>query len=210
MVTDIDKRKLKKIVRNKQAIRRRVWKLKENNIKTRFQERVKELVDVDAPNLLHTFKNSMLQTCDEVCGKKKGKRNNRDTWWWNEKVEKAIQQKKVAHKKMCKNRLEENKARQKNIKNRTKKLVANSMRKEAEKELTKLNKKPNNIVTLVKFIKKDGKDIEEGRCMRGKDGRLGYSEKDKKRIWKNLVEEIMNKKNNWDHVTAASIVEGPI
>ena len=37
------------------------------------------------------------------------------------------------------------------------------MRKEAEKELTKLNKKPNNIFTLVKFTKKDGKDIEGDR-----------------------------------------------
>ena len=67
---------------------------------------------------------------------------------------------------MCKNQSKKNKAKYKNIKNRTKKVVANSMRKEAEKELTKLNKKPNSIVTLVKFMKKDGKDIEGGRCMR--------------------------------------------
>ena len=40
------------------------------------------------------------------------------------------------------------------------------MREEAEKELTKLNKKPNNIFILVKFMKKDRKDIEGGRCMR--------------------------------------------
>ena len=63
------------------------------------------------------------------------------------------------------------------------------MRKEADKELIKLNKKPNNIFTLVKFMKKDGKDIEGGRCMRGKDGKLGFSEKDRKRIWKNHMEE---------------------
>ena len=58
-------------------------------------------------------------------------------------------------------------------------------------------------------MKKDGKDIEVGRCMRGKDGRVGFSEKDRKRIWKNHM-EIMNKENDWDHVTAASMVEGPI
>ena len=92
-------------------------------------------------------------------------------------MKEVIQQKKVAYKKMCKNRSEENKAKYKNIKNRTKKVVANSMRNEVEKELTKLNKKPNNIFTLVKFIKKDGKDIEGGICMRGNDGRLGFSEK---------------------------------
>ena len=75
----------------------------------------------------------MLQTCDEVCGKKKGRRNHGDTRWWNEEVKEAMQQKKVANKKMCKNRSEKNKARYRNIKNRTKKMAANSMRKEAEK-----------------------------------------------------------------------------
>ena len=73
MVRDIDKRKLKKVVKNEQTFRR-VWKLKENSMKAIFQERVKELVDVDAPNLWNTFKNSTLQACDEVCGKK-GRRN---------------------------------------------------------------------------------------------------------------------------------------
>ena len=109
-------------------------------------------------------------------------------------MKEAMQQKKMAFKKMCKNRSEENKAKYENIKNRTKKVVANSMRKEAEKELTQLNQKTNNIFTLVKFMKKDEKDIERGRCIRGKDGRLGFNEKDRKRIWKNHMEEIMNKK----------------
>ena len=125
-------------------------------------------------------------------------------------MKEAIQQKKVEYKKMRKNRSEEKKAEYKNIKNRTKKVVANSMRKEAEKGLTKLNKKTNNIFTLVKFMKKDGKDIEGGRCMRGKDKRLDFSEKDRKRIWKNHMEEIMNKENNWNHVTEASMVVRPI
>ena len=75
VVAHIDKRKLKKVVKNEQSFRRRVWEWKENNMKTKFQERVRELVDVDAPNLWNTFKNSMLQACDEVCGKKKGRKN---------------------------------------------------------------------------------------------------------------------------------------
>ena len=68
-------------------------------------------------------------------------------------MKEAIQQKKAAYKKMCKNRSEENKAEYKNIKNQTKKVVANSMRKGTEKEITKLNKNPNNIFALVKFMK---------------------------------------------------------
>ena len=100
---------------------------------------------------------------------------------------------------MCKNRSEENNAKHKNIKNQTKKVVADSMRKKAEKKLTKLNKKSNNIFTLVEFMKKDGKDIEGG----------SFSEKGRKRICRNHMEEILNKENDWDHVTEASMVEGP-
>ena len=184
MVADIEKRKWKKVVKNERTIRRRVWKLKDNNMKKRFQERVKELVDVDAPNLWNTFKKSMLQACDEVCGKKKNIKSHGNTWWWNEEVKEAIQQKKVAYKMMCKNEVEENKAKYEHVKNQTKKVVANSMRKEAEKDLTKLNKELNNIYTLVKFMKKDGKDIEGGRCMRGKDGKLDFIEKDRKKYGK--------------------------
>ena len=140
MVSDINERKLRKVLKNKQTFRKRVWKLKEYNMKTKFQERVKELVDVDASNLRNTFKNSTLQACDEVCGKKKDRKNHGGTWWWNEEVKEALQQKKVAYKKMCKNRLEENKTKYMNMKNRTKKVVANFMKKEAER-VNKIEKK---------------------------------------------------------------------
>ena len=49
--------------------------------------------------------------------------------------------------------------------------------------------------SVVKFVRKDGKDIEGS--MREKDGTLGFSEKDRKRIWKNYVEQIVNKESDW-------------
>ena len=61
-------------------------------------------------------------------------------------MKEAIRQKKVAHKKMCENQSEENKAKYKNMKNLANKEVANFRRKKAEKELTKLNEKPTNIL----------------------------------------------------------------
>ena len=65
------------VVKNKQAVRRSVGKLKEKNMKPRFQEKVKELIDVDATNLWNTFTNVILQACDEVCRKKKDRKNQR-------------------------------------------------------------------------------------------------------------------------------------
>ena len=63
---------------------------------------------------------------------------------------------------------------------------------------------------LVKSMKKDGKDVEPGRCMRGSDGRLSFTEKDRGKVWKEHVERIMNEENEWDQNAEADLVEGPV
>ena len=57
MVSNIGKK-----VENEQTVRRRVWRLKENNMKARFQGGVKKLVDVDAPNVWNAFKDGILKS----------------------------------------------------------------------------------------------------------------------------------------------------
>ena len=59
-------------------MRRKIWKLKENRIRVRFENRVKELISTDAPDLWKTFKVGVLKACDEVCEKKKFRRNRGD------------------------------------------------------------------------------------------------------------------------------------
>ena len=71
-----------------------MWKLKEKEIKEKFEERIVELLDTDSMNLWESYKNGVLQACDELCGKtyKRGDRGN--TWWWNKQVRNAIERKK--------------------------------------------------------------------------------------------------------------------
>ena len=149
----------------------------------------------------------MLKACDEVCGKKEGRRDQGDTWWWNEDVKEAITRKKDAHKKLRKSGTEVNKARYKNVKNRANKVVAKAMKEAAERELRGLSEHPNKMFKLVKSMKKDWTDVEGGRCMRGSDGRLSFSEKDK---GKAHMERIMNEENEWDQNVEADLVEGPV
>ena len=47
-------------------------------------------------------------------------------------------------------------------------MVANSMQKEAAKELANISQKLNNIFQVMKFIKKNRKDIKRAKSMRGK------------------------------------------
>ena len=51
VVVDLDKKVLKKVVRKKRIIRRKIWRLNENQTRVRFEKRVKELVITNAPDL---------------------------------------------------------------------------------------------------------------------------------------------------------------
>ena len=44
VVVDLDKKALKKIVRKERIIRRKIWKLNENQTRVRFEKRVKEQI----------------------------------------------------------------------------------------------------------------------------------------------------------------------
>ena len=147
----------------------------------------------------------MLKAFDEVCEKTIGRRDQGDMWWWNKDVKGAIARKKDLHKEMCKSGTEANKARYKNMKNWAK-VVAKAMKETAERELREHS---NKVFKLVKSMKKDGKDVERGRCMRGSNGRLNFSEIDRGRVWKEYMERIMNEENEWDQNVQADLVEGP-
>ena len=84
------------------------------------------------------------------------------------------------------------------------------MKQAAEKEMKVLCAKANDVFKLVKFMRKDGKDINCGGCTKHKDGRLVVSEKDRGKLWKEHMEKIMNVENEWDQMANADMVEGPV
>ena len=83
VIADIDKRKIGKVVRKTCAGRRKISLLKDVKIRKQFEERVIKLVDVGAPDLWGHFMDGVSKACDEVCGKKRGRRSKGDIWWWN-------------------------------------------------------------------------------------------------------------------------------
>ena len=58
-------------------------------------------------------------------------------------------------------------------------------------------------------MKKDGKNIKGEKCVKGKHGKIGFGEKNRKRMWKYYVEKIINNKGDWDHM-AEAIIEEPV
>ena len=141
----------------------------ESNLK-----KVKGLVSTDAPDMWKTFKDGVLKACDEVCRKKKFRRNRGDMWWWNEEVKDTIARKKAAFKELCRFPSEENKTQYKRLRNQTRKIVERAMKMEANQEFNNLYHNSNSVFYFLRRMKKEGKDIEGGRCLSGRHGRLGF------------------------------------
>ena len=154
-----------------------------------------ELVDVETTNLWESFRDGILTACDELCGKKKVRKNGANKWWRNDEVKNAIARKKEVFKMFCKTRLEEHKISYRKMRNQTKKVIVKAMKTEAEKGMEELREKPIKIFKFVKFMKRDGKDVERGIWIKGRDGRIGFSQEDRCKIWKELMERIMNEEN---------------
>ena len=132
VIADIDKKKIRKVVRKTCAERRKIRLLKDVKSRKQFKKKVIELVDVGVPNLWRHFKDGGLEACGEVCWKKRWGRSKGDAWWWNEEVKAAVTRKKNTHKATCQNNTEENKRRYKSMKN---KAVSKVMREKAEDAL---------------------------------------------------------------------------
>ena len=84
------------------------------------------------------------------------------------------------------------------------------MREKTELALTELQNCPYGMFMLVKGLKSDRKEVEGGRCVRGSDGKLCFSEKEKVKAWKDYMERIMNEENDWDQNVEGDAVEGPV
>ena len=108
----------------------------------------------------------------------------------------------------CTNRSAKNRNKYKKARNETKKEIAKAIRQEAEEEMNVLCTKPNDGFKFVKFMRKEGRDIDGEGSMKDKDGRLVVSEKDCGKLWKEHMEKIMNVENEWDHMVEADMVEG--
>ena len=98
------------------------------------------------------------------------------------------------------------------MKNKGNKAVSKAMKEKAEEALTESQNCPYVMFRLVKGLKNDSKEAECGRRMRGNDGKLCFSEKERGNtlVWKDYMERIMNEENDWDCNVEGDAVEGPV
>ncbi|KAK3537706.1 hypothetical protein QTP70_017827, partial [Hemibagrus guttatus] len=139
------------------------------------------------------------ETGRKVLGVASGRRKEDETWWWNEEVQDSIQRKRLAKKKWDMDRTEENRQEYKELQRRVKWEVSKAKQKAYDELYTRLDTREGekDLYRLARQRDRDGKDVQQVRVIKDRDGRVLTSEESLQRRQKEYFEELMNegKKN---------------
>ncbi|KAK3528001.1 hypothetical protein QTP86_013113 [Hemibagrus guttatus] len=176
-------------------------------VNTYFQKREEHRVtyksggrstQVVLPDDWETTAEVIRETGRKVLGVSSGRRKeDKETWWWNEEVQDSIQRKRLAKKKWDMDRTEENRQEYKELQCRVKREVSKAKQKAYEELYTRLDTREGekDLYRLARQRDRDGKDVQQVRVIKDRDGRVLTSEESVQRRWKEYFEELMNEEN---------------
>ncbi|KAK3538465.1 hypothetical protein QTP86_003695 [Hemibagrus guttatus] len=176
-------------------------------VNTYFQKREEHRVtyksggrrtQVVLPDDWETTAEVIRETGRKVLGVSSGRRKeDKETWWWNEEVQNSIQRKRLAKKKWDMDRTEENRQEYKELQRRVKRKVSKAKQKAYEEMYTRLDTREGekDLYRLARQRDRDGKDVQQVRVIKDRDGRVLTSEESVQRRWKEYFEELMNEEN---------------
>ncbi|KAK3507807.1 hypothetical protein QTP70_000875 [Hemibagrus guttatus] len=134
----------------------------------------------------------------KVLGVSYGRRKeDKETWWWNEEVQDSVQRKRLTEKKWDMDRTEENRQEYKELQRRLKREVSKAKQKAYDELYTRLDTREGekDLYRLARQRDQDGKDVQQVRVIKDRDGRVLTSEESVQRRWKEYFEELMNEEN---------------
>ncbi|KAK3556769.1 hypothetical protein QTP70_016679 [Hemibagrus guttatus] len=115
------------------------------------------------------------ETGRKVLGVSSGRRKeDKETWWWNEEVQDSIQRKRLAKKKWDMDRTEENRQEYKELQRRVKRELSKAKQKAYDKLYTRLDTREGekDLYRLTRQRDRDGKDVQQVRVIKDRDGRV--------------------------------------
>ncbi|KAK3508896.1 hypothetical protein QTP70_013717 [Hemibagrus guttatus] len=176
------------------------WKLKKEDCCEEFRQKLRQALSgqVVLPDDWETTAEVIMETGRKVLGVSSGRRKeDKETWWWNEEVHYSIQRKRLAKKKWDMDRTEENRQEYKELQRRVKREVSKAKQKAYDELYTRLDTREGekDLYRLARQRDRDGKDVQQVRVIKDRDGRVLTSEESVQRRWKEYFEELMNEEN---------------
>ncbi|KAK3530940.1 hypothetical protein QTP70_006507 [Hemibagrus guttatus] len=142
-------------------------------VNTYFQKREEHRVtyksggrrtQVVLPDDWETTAEVIRETGRKVLGVSSGRRKeDKETWWWNEEVQDSIQRKRLAKKKWDMDRTEENRQEYKELQRRVKREVSKAKQKAYDELYTRLDTREGekDLYRLARQRDRDGKDVQQ-------------------------------------------------
>ncbi|KAK3544317.1 hypothetical protein QTP86_009089 [Hemibagrus guttatus] len=127
------------------------WKLKKEECCEEFRQKLRQALggQVVLPDDWETTAEVIRETGRKVLGVSSGRRKeDKETWWWNEEVQDSIQRKRLAKKKWDMDRTEENRQEYKELQRRVKREVSKAKQKAYDELYTRQRDQ-------------DGKDVQQ-------------------------------------------------
>ncbi|KAK3555905.1 hypothetical protein QTP86_029782, partial [Hemibagrus guttatus] len=176
------------------------WKLKKEECCEEFRQKLRQALggQVVLPDDWETTAEVIRETGRKVLGVSSGRRKeDKETWWWNEEVQDSIQRKRLAKKKWDMDRTEENRQEYKELQRRVKREVSKAKQKAYDELYTRLDTREGekDLYRLARQRDRDWKDVQQVRVIKDRDGRVLTSEESVQRRWKEYFEELMNEEN---------------
>ncbi|KAK3517427.1 hypothetical protein QTP70_010672 [Hemibagrus guttatus] len=176
------------------------WKLKTEECCEEFRQKLRQALggQVVLPDDWETTAEVIRETGRKVLGVSSGRRKeDKETWWWNEEVQDSIQRKRLAKKKWDMDRTDENRQEYKELQRRVKREVSKAKQKAYDELYTRLDTREGDkdLYRLARQRDRDGKDVQQVRVIKDRDGRVLTSEESVQRRWKEYFEELMNEEN---------------
>ena len=187
------------------------WKLKDEALRSKYEDKFLEKVTVQSGSWKN-FEASLLGAGEETCGITTGKRGReRETWWWNDWVQRKIKEKKVAFKRWQHTGDLEDKEVYKQ-KSREAKIQVAIAKQEAWQELAEnVNSAEgkHRMFKIAKRMKSERKDIRGAKYIKDELGAIQVESEEVSERWRRYFEELLNEENEND-IPEIEAVKGPI
>ncbi|KAK3530651.1 hypothetical protein QTP86_030917, partial [Hemibagrus guttatus] len=144
------------------------WKLKKEECCEEFRQKLRQALggQVVLPDDWETTAEVIRETGRKVLGVSSGRRKeDMETWWWNEEVQDSIQRKRLTKKKWDMDRTEENRQEYKELQRRVKREVSKAKQKAYDELYTRLDTREGekDLYRLARQRDRDGKDMQQYR-----------------------------------------------
>ena len=194
-------RKKKRAFRSKMKL----WRLKEGAIRREFENQVKagsatRTVGGDVDVMWKELKSSLMNAADGLCSCTKGPPRHKETWWWNEEVSQAIEEKRKLY--LAWRKLDNVASRDAyyKAKRHARRVISKAQARQREDlaENLKTAEGKGKLFRAVKKMAKKNEDVVGGGCVKNKEGKVVTEGEDMKEVWRAYFEKLLNEEFQWD------------